>query len=74
MLVCERIIRGEFAWTVGGHAPCVIIFITTYFGIMSYLVWSCILTRLSDAIKVVTMDLMHIAKVRSLVVQFQNAV
>ena len=41
---CQQgeIIRGEF-WTVE-HAPCVIIFITTYFGIMSYLIWSCILT------------------------------
>ena len=44
MASCQQgeIIRGEL-WTVE-HAPCVIIFITTYFGIMSYLVWSCILT------------------------------
>ena len=41
---CQQgeIIRGEY-WTTE-HAPCVIIFITTYFGIMSYLVWTCILT------------------------------
>nr|AJE25510.1 frizzled B [Oopsacas minuta] len=37
-----EIIRGEF-WTLE-HAPCIIIFITTYFGMMSYLVWTCILT------------------------------
>ena len=35
------IIRGEY-WT-SLHAPCVIIFIITFFGMTSYLVWTCIL-------------------------------